>query len=204
MAPNTLGESESYGYITNYSTVANSLSTADHGLVSNGLMSSNALSVDGPPTNANFFVTSAEANALGLVDGSSTAIDGYIGLTSSSSLLYVSATGGTIGKTSGGLRRTNRRSHGPHRHGGPNSWPYHNVFTPLDLFRYQAADVRDLTPTGGYFSTMLGSGGATNLNSFNNPLNGGDSSDWASNVVNNSFDALGPRGSLCTFRRPIP
>jgi hypothetical protein len=47
-------------------------------------MSPDPLSADAPSTNANFFVTSAEAKVLGLGNGSSTAIDDYIGLTSSS------------------------------------------------------------------------------------------------------------------------
>ena len=200
MPPSALGESESYGYITNYSTVANALSAADNGLVSNGLMSSNALSVDGPPTNANFFVTSAEAKALGLVNGSSTAIDGYIGLTSSSSLLYFSANGGTIGKTQydavGVAAHEISEVMGRIGLEGQSLGSYHNVYTPLDLFRYQAVNVRDLTPTSGYFSTTDGIGGATNLNSYNNPLNGGDSADWASSVLNDSYDAFGTPGVI--------
>jgi hypothetical protein len=43
-------------------------------------------------------VTSAEANALRLVSGTSTAIDGYIGIGNSSSI-YFPANGGTIGKS---------------------------------------------------------------------------------------------------------
>ena len=200
MGPGALGESESYGYIKNYSTVANALNAADQGLVSNGLMSSNALSADSPPTNANFFVTSAEAKALGLVSGSSTAIDGYIGLTSSSSLLYFSANGGTIGKTQydavGVAAHEISEVMGRIGMEGRSLGSYNNVYTPLDLFRYQAPDVRDLAPTGGYFSTMDGSGGATSLNTYNNPQNGGDATDWASTVVNNSYDAFGTPGVI--------
>ena len=200
MAPSALGESESYGYITNYSTVANALNSSDHGLVSNGLMSSNALSLAGPPTNANFFVTSAEAKTLGLVSGSSTAIDGYIGLTSSSSLLYFSTNGGTIGKSQydalGVAAHEISEVMGRIGLEGQTLGGYKNVYTPLDLFRYQAPNVRDLTPTSGYFSTTDGSGGATNLNSYNNPQNGGDATDWASTVLNNSYDAFGTPGVI--------
>jgi hypothetical protein len=200
MGANALGESESYGYITNYSTVANSLNAADHGLVSSGLMSSNAVSVDGPPKNANFFITSAEAKAMGLVSGSSTAIDGYIGLTSSSSLLYFSTNGGTIGKSQydavGVAAHEISEVMGRIGMEGQTLSPFSNVYTPLDLFRYQAPNVRDLTPTAGYFSTTDGVGGATSLNAYNNPRNGGDAADWASTVLNDSYDAFGTPGVI--------
>jgi hypothetical protein len=205
LSSNALGESESYGYITNYSTVANAMKTADGGLVSDSLMSSNALSVDGPPTGANFFVTSAEAKALGLISGTSTGIDGYIGLTSSSSLLYFSANGGTIGKTQydavGVVAHEISEVMGRIGLQGETLGSYKDVYTPLDLFRYEAPNVRDLTPTSGYFSTTDGVGGATNLNSYNNPQNGGDADDWASAgaadaVVNDSYDAFGTPGVI--------
>jgi hypothetical protein len=34
------------------------------------------------------------------------------------------------------------------------------------------------------------------LNSYNNPLNGGDSADWASSVLNDSYDAFGTPGVI--------
>ena len=71
---------------------------------------------------------------------------------------------------------------------------FKDVFTPLDLFRYQSPNVRDLTTTAGYFSTMDGIGGVTNVNAYNNPQNGGDAADWASNVLNDSYDAFGTPG----------
>jgi hypothetical protein len=198
LGSNALGESESYGYITNYSTVTSSLNAADHGLVSNNLMSSNALSVDGPPTNANFFVTSAEAKALGIISGSSTAIDGYIGITSATSSIYFAANGGTIGKNQydavGIVAHEISEVMGRIGMEGGSLGSFKDVFTPLDLFRYQSPNVRDLTPTAGYFSTMDGIGGATSVNAYNNPQNGGDAADWASNVLNDSYDAFGTPG----------
>ena len=205
LGSNVLGESESYGYITNYSTVEGALSAHDGGLVTSGLMSSNALSADGPPTNANFFVTSAEAKALGLVSGSSTAIDGYIGLTNSSSLIYFPANGGSIGSSQydavGVAAHEISEVMGRLGMEGGTLSSYRDVYTPLDLFRYESPGIRDLTATTGYFSATLGSGGATNLNSYNNPANGGDPTDWASAgaakaVVNDAYDAFGTPGVI--------
>jgi hypothetical protein len=72
---------------------------------------------------------------------------------------------------------------------------YTNVDTPLDLFRYTAAGVRDLTPTGAYFSL---DGGVTSLAVFNNPANGGDAADLASLQANaqNAYNAFGAPGAL--------
>lgn len=202
LSSNALGESESYGYITNYSTVETAMSSADHSLVSNGLMSSNALTADSPPTGANFFVTSAEAKALGLVSGSSTAIDGYIGI-ANSSLIYFS--GGTIGKAQydavGIAAHEISEVMGRISMDGGTLSQYKDVYTPLDLFRYEASGVRDLTATTGYFSATDGSGGSTNQNTYNNPQNGGDSGDWASTgaanaVVNDAYDAFGTPGVI--------
>jgi hypothetical protein len=69
---------------------------------------------------------------------------------------------------------------------------YHNVYTPLDLFRYTSFDVRDLTPTTGYFST---NDGFSNLNTYNNPKNGGDAADWAS-ALNDAYNAFGTPGAI--------
>ena len=48
-------------------------------------------------------------------------------------------------------------------------------------------------------STNDGRSGATNLNTYNNPQNGGDATDWASTgatnaVINDAYDAFGTPG----------
>ena len=55
--------------------------------------------------------------------------------------------------------------------------------SPLDLFRYSSAGVRDLLPGAGSFSIN----GTTMLQTYNNPTTGGDAADWASSVVGDSF-----------------
>ena len=58
-----------------------------------------------------------------------------------------------------------------------------NVYGPADLFRYSGAGQRDTTPGAGSFSVD----GQTMLQSFNNPLGGGDVADWASSVTGDTF-----------------
>jgi hypothetical protein len=202
LSSNALGESDSYGYIAKYATVASALNTADSSLTSHGLMSSNALSVDSPPSTANYFVTSAEAKALGLVSGSSTAIDGYIGLANSSSLFFGSGKIGSSQYDAVGVA-AHEISEVMGRIGteGASLGSTKDVYTPLDLFRYEAPNVRDLSDGTGYFSTTDGSGGATSSNTYNNGQNGGDASDWASigaanAVVNDSYDAFDTPGVI--------
>jgi hypothetical protein len=206
LSSNALGESESYGYLTNYSTISSYLGSADHGLVSDGLMSSDALTANKPPTTGNFFITSAEAKALGLISGSSTAIDGYIGLSTSGMYFGTGTVPSNEYDAEGVVAHELTEVMGRIGEVGGTLGSYHNVYTPLDLFRYTSADVRDLSATTGFFSTHDGTGGSTvlaagptNLDTYNNPNNGGDASDWASSgapnaVLNNSYDAFDTPG----------
>jgi hypothetical protein len=193
MSSNALGESQSAGYITNFATTVNALRNADAAMgLGNNLTNNNA------PTSANFFVTSGEAKALGLVAGGSTAIDGYIGIGSSSAISFTAAATGRIAANQ--YDATGVAAHeisevmGRIGMEGATLGRYQHVDTPLDLFRYSAPAVRDLTPTSGYFSL---DGGRTSLATFNNPANGGDAADWASGFsARDSFNAFGTPGVI--------
>ena len=192
MSRSDLGESESYGNFYNFSAVQTALSSHDAGVV---------IPTTNPTTSNNFFVTTAEAKALGFISGSSTAIDGYIGTGTSSSINFAAAlTGTTIGSTQydGVGIAAHELSEVMGRIGmeGETLGRVHNVYTPLDLFRYTSSGTLDLTPTTGYFSINGGAGGATNLNTYNNPANGGDAADWASTVANDAYDAFGTPGVI--------
>jgi hypothetical protein len=71
-------------------------------------------------------------------------------------------------------------------------------YSLMDLFRYSAPGVRDLTATpptpytSAYFST---NGGTTNLDNFNTTA-GGDLGDWANSVGNDSFHAFSKSGVI--------
>ncbi len=179
LSANDLGESESDGYITNYNTIENALANSDAALIHSGVMSANAVQSLQSLKGENFFLTSAEAKAMGLV-GASSAVDGYIGLTSSSLLSFVTpgqtvpssqydAVGVAAHEISEVMGRLGMQ--------GQSLSTYRDVYTPLDVFRYSSANTPDIHPTTGYFSL---NDGKTNLGTYNNPANGGDASDWAS------------------------
>jgi len=197
LAQGALGESESSGYITSYGVVTNALAGADAALVSSGQLSANALASSAADAGHNFFVTSAEAKALGLVNPSS-GVDGFIGLIAGSSLYYP-ANGGAIGP--GQYDAVGAAAHeisevmGRIGMEGQSLGATSKVYTPLDLFRYTAPGALDLTPTAAYFST---NGGLADLQNYNNPSNGGDAADWATSptTAKDAFDAFGTPGVI--------
>jgi hypothetical protein len=195
-----LGESESSGYIVNYSTAETALTGADASLFSSHGSNASVLA-DAALSGANVFIASAEAKALHLVNGAATAIDGYIGLTKASSLLYFPAGGGAIKSSQydaiGVAAHEISEVMGRIGMQGQSLGQFSHVYTPLDLMRFRAAGVPALSAGGGYFSI---NGGKTSLNTYNNPANGGDSADWASLSSNltDAFDAFAHPGVTTT------
>lgn len=176
LSPSALGESESYGYLTNYTTATNAL--AHDGLT---------FSATNEPTHSQFFVTSADAKALGLANPS-TGLDGYVGFSTLTGTGYswnlaASASGSNTGtgptqfdlqsvalheisEVMGRIGMEGATVNGQH------------TDTPLDLFNYQGHGVLELSGAGGYFSL---NDGTTHLGVFNNAsAYGGDIADWAS------------------------
>jgi len=196
MGSGALGESESYGYLTNYATVDTAL---QHDASSSTYQTSaDATLTSTDPTHGNqFFVTSSEAKTLGLISGNSTSVDGFIGLGSNYSMDYATnVAGNKIGTNQFDAVAIAEHEisevmgrigvEGAMINGKPTD-------TPLDLFRYTGSGVRDLTPTTAYLSI---NGGFTSLGLYNNPTNGGDAADWASSVVNDAYDAFTSAGKL--------
>jgi hypothetical protein len=186
LSPDALGESESYGYMTSYGVV-------DSALQRDASSSSFQQSADAtlPSTNPSgggqFFVTSAEAKTLGLLDGASSAPDGYLGLSDAYPMDYrTNVPGNRVGPDQYdaiGIAK-HEISEVMGRVGSVGSVMGPDVYTPLDLFRYAADGVRDLTPAAGYFSIDHG---ATNLGVYNNPADGGDASDWTPSMIGDSY-----------------
>jgi len=195
MAPGALGESESYGYLTNYQTVTAALS--HDGFV---------FSASNEPTNAQFFVTSAEAKALGLVDPAAN-LDGYVG--------FSNLTG------TGYSWNTAANPHGSNTGTGPTQFDLQGValheisevmgrvgaegtiingqptYTPLDLFNFSSPGVLSLSPNGGYFSV---NDGATNLGTYDNAAaTGGDIADWASISSPTQSHTIGLPGGIHAY-----
>lgn len=193
-----LGESESNGYITSYATVVNALASRDSSLVQSGQMARDALSALQGLHGESFFVTSAQAKVMGLATPTSSGIDGYIGLNTSSQMFFPAA-GGT-------LRASQYDAVGVAAHEisevmgrigmeGASLGSHADIYTPLDIFRYSGAHAPDLNPSAGYFST---NDGLSVLNAYNNPANHGDAADWASSSANriNAFDAFSNPGVI--------
>lgn len=187
LAPDALGESESYGYLVNYKEITNVL-TRD----------GDTFSATNEPTDSRFFVPSAEAKALGF-HAHSSAVDGYIGFSTLGGTGYSWNTAGNPNGSNSGT--------------GPNQFDLQSVAlheisevmgrigmegeivngkptdTPLDLFNYQSPGVLESSPNGSYFSV---NDGATNLGTYNNAsVNGGDIADWASSTSTTQSNTLG-------------
>jgi len=176
-----LAASESYGYLEKYATVAAALKQdANWSAVQKSADAT--LPATDPTKGGNFFVTTAEAKALGQV-GASSSVDGYIGLSSSYGFSYNQTA--QLGKYDAVGALEHEISEVMGRVGSLGSAFGSNIYTPLDLFRYTSPGVRDLTPGPGYFSV---NGGTTNLGTYNNPkVSGGDVADWGPGIRGDSY-----------------
>ena len=186
LAAGALGESENYGYLVKYGTAVSDLEAA--GDPSSDFTASNE------PTSGQFFVSSAESKALGLISANSTATDGYIGF--SSQYAMFTGTSGSVPSNQYDLMSIAEHeiSEGMGRIGMEGAtMSGAKTYTPLDLFNYASRGRLELSSNGGYYSN---NNGASNLGQFNDAaVNGGDIADWSSSVLNNSYDAFVTTGS---------
>jgi hypothetical protein len=175
LSAGALGESQSNGYLTNFATVTSHLPGY-------------SFTASNEPTSAQFYITSAQTKAFGLINPMSSATDGYIGFGTLSSTGYSwnynsSPTSGAGSNT--GSHQVDFQSvvqheitevmgrigiEGQHINGAA-------TYSVLDLFNYNSHGALELSGGGGYFST---DNGTTHLGWFNNSSNGGDIADWAS------------------------
>jgi len=174
-----LGESESYGYLLDYGTVTNALGSQGY-----------TFSASNEPTSAQFFTTSAETKAFGLINPLSASPDGFVGFTKSYPMYY--GTSGTPSANQFDLYAIaeHELTEVMGRIGVENTYSFtgQRTYAPLDLFNYSKPGVLSLSAKGGYFST---DNGVTNRGAFNNAAaNGGDIADWSSVVANDAFDAF--------------
>ena len=198
MSPDSLGESLSNGYLVDDATLTSALSHADAGLVHDGLMSANAIkALDGAA--GSFFLTAAEAKALGLV-APAAGLDGAVGFSNALPISYGRASP-AAGQFDAIAIAAHELSEIMGRVGLEGATlvdnfgdVFTNVFTPLDIFRYTAPGAVDLAPTSAYFSL---NDGANRILPFNNPNNGGDAADWATSRLTNgdAFNAFSPPGN---------
>ncbi len=185
MGSGALGESSGNGYFLNYSQVKSALtatatSTAD-------ILSVLNMPASDPTNGGLFWVTDAQAKAFGITNNPnfSDPEDGFVGLTSQYPLNYSPQNTSVAGQYSAVGVLEHEISEVLGRTSGLGSWTYggQSVYTPLDLFRYTAPGVRDLTPAAGYFSVD----GQTMLDQYNGASSGADLGDWGPTVYGDSY-----------------
>ncbi len=184
-----LGESETFFNNYTYTQIRNALT--QNAKSADQISATNSLPVADPTNGGNYWVATAEAKALGL-QGASSAVDGFVGFSNSVTFDYDDSNGVTAGTYDFNgtflheVTEVMGRDLFVGTDGiGPNS------YTPMDLFHYSSAGVRDFVgTTAGYFSP---DGGTTNLDSFNTNPNG-DFGDWASSAGHDSFLAFSNSG----------
>jgi hypothetical protein len=191
-----LGASDPFGYLTDYSTVTSVLSQDGF-----------KFSAANEPTTSQFFITSADAKAMGLVDPAA-GLDGFMGfsdLTGTGFSWNTSAS--TYGFNTGtGANQFDLQAVAEHEISevmgrlGIEGLPVAGAptYSPLDLFNFQSPGVLSLSANGGYFSPF---NGFFNLGNFNNAAaNGGDIADWASSTSITQSGTLGvPHGSYDAY-----
>jgi hypothetical protein len=145
------------------------------------------------PANGTFWLSQAEAKALGLLAGSS-GLDGYIGFAASSKFTYNPGHGApAAGRYDffGAVAHEISEVMGRFLLVGKTVGSTPSGYSLLDLFHYSAAGQRDFAGTqAGYFSINKG---VTHLANFNtNPS--GDFGDWAASAGNDAFRAFSAPG----------
>ena len=187
-----LGESETKLQPVSYSTLTSDLKSAYKSDVKLGMLN---ISLGSSQPNGNFYVSDAEAQALGIITTTPT-VDGYIGFSSKSGIFDYNT---NISNDSGiVVPSTQYDFEGTVAHeisevlgriflGG-------HSYSAYELLHYSSNGVQDFAASGGYFSI---NGGTTNLGYFN-AAHGGDGSDWANTGTSGSaydaFDAFGTPG----------
>ncbi len=185
-----LGESQtffsSHSYAQLKSALASSATSADDQTAMAHFAASD------PTGGGTFWVSTAEAKALGL-SGASSNVDGYVGFSSTSPFDYDNTNGVSAGQYDffGAVAHEISEVMGRSMFDGATFGGHAKSYEPLDLFHYASSGVRTFTgTTPGYFSI---NGGATNLDNFNTNSSG-DFGDWAASAGHDSFLAFSNSG----------
>jgi hypothetical protein len=179
MVAGALGESMTDFTRQSYGTVVNALTS--HATSPDDAAAVSTLSGTTSLSNMSFLVATGEAKALGILAASGTATDGSIGISSAYAMTFDPANRAVAGAYDGIGVIEHEITELMGRVGYLNASSL--GYTPLDLFRYTSAGVHDTTPGPGSFSVD----GQTMLQTYNNPLNGGDTSDWTPAIKGDAF-----------------
>jgi len=196
LSPGNVGQSLTNQVAVPYTTlkgalVADAKSAADTAAVA-------SLPAIDPTPGKNFAMSTAEAKALGLLPGMAAATDGWVGFNKNVSYAFDPTSRSVAGAYDFFGVADHEITEVMGRYGfGQNGSGSRD--SPIDLFRFAGAGVRDWTPAfagaANYFSI---DGGLTSINTFNTACCG-DLSDWAGNTIDpfNAFLTLG-RAELIT------
>ena len=188
MPSGALGASSSnlYGYFT-YSQIHTDLINGAKGASKNAALTTAlaSLTTAGPAGPTRWVMPSAEAKALGMISGTSTSIDGYIGF-ANNTYDFDPVNGVTAGYYDFEGIAAHEIAEVLGRISGISTSTAFR--TPFDLYRYTAPGVASYGYSdAAYFSI---NGGVTNLKRFNNGASG-DRGDWLSTTglydVSNAF-----------------
>ena len=187
-----LGASESYLQGVSYSSLLSALSANNQDATNASVLASL------PPTspvNGNLWLTTAEAKSLGVVSPTATALDGYVGFSSSYPFTYNDANGVAAGTYdfNGVAVHELTEVLGRIMLTGNTIGSYPNSYTLYDLLHYSAPGVRDFSAsTAGYFSVNGGTTNGGNLNT----TTGGDAGDWNTTMGNDALNAFSNSGVI--------
>jgi Ca2+-binding RTX toxin-like protein len=151
-----------------------------------------ALPLTDPTSGGTIFLSSAEAKALGLVNPLGSQVDGYLALDSAASYTFDPNNRAVAGCYDAIATIEHEISHilGRLSYLGEGLPDGSGLFSGLDLFRYNASGV--LAPASA--ATSFCFDGRTLLLPFNDPENGGTSSDWSETVHGDAFCAFAEKG----------
>lgn len=199
LGSNAAGQSLTYlAGPLNYSDVRTSL--ANNVTSANDATAAASLGTTDPTAGGNFVVSTAQAKALGLL-GASTAIDGYVGFSSSLSFAYdpnnraVAGEYDFIGIAEHEISEVMGRTALLGETLGSGAGAITNSYSIQDLFRYSAKGTRELV--GGKAAYFSIDGGKTKLLGFNT-VAGEDYGDWAGTTVD-AANAMASTGTLLPF-----
>ncbi len=185
LSPGALGESASFLQSTTYADLTSALTA--HGTSSADASAIASLPAS-DPTGGVYWLTTAEARALGMTTGGG--LDGFMGFSNQSGIFDFQESDAIT------ARRYDFFAVAVHEISeiigrqllvGQTLGGQANSYEPLDLFHFTASGVRGFTGTApGYFSA---DNGATNLDNFNTSPSG-DFGDWAASAGHDAFLAF--------------
>ena len=181
---NTIGgddgaQSQSLGYEETYAELKSALASAPAQVAR---AAAKLMPAADPTSGGEFFVPVAMEKALGQMSGSTTEVDGYVGVNagldwSTDQAAVQPGQNDIIGALEHETAEVMGRIGAVGYAQGPG------VYAPMDLYRYSAPGQRDMTAGAGDFSVD----GTSMLQAFNDPKDGGDVADWLPSIQGDAF-----------------